>query len=158
MCLACHACLLPLASTQVPRVLSVFLAARSRGDARIAASCCTADIECVGPLGSTRGLASAMETFFSKKWNSNAKTVVDLYPEPGSQAARGGGGINGGGGGGAVLRGKSGVGYGGESLRWRRKLIIDRSFGRSVKLEQRFTLLYLPADGLRIDRLEVIRK
>ena len=46
-----------------------------------AAACCTIDLECVGPLGSTKGLSDAKTTYFYRPSHAGARVVVHLAPD-----------------------------------------------------------------------------
>ena len=124
----------------VPHCLSDFVAARERGDMTAAAACCTIDLECVGPLGSTKGLSDAKTTYFYRPSHAGARVVVHLAPdrsrkEPANTKAS-------------------------QPTMWKREVEIDMEgpFGAVVLVEQRFTVSYASAHGPRISRVEIIRR
>ena len=129
----------PIRAEVVPQVLAAFIEARAIGDLRAASACCTDDVECVGPLGSTRGLRAARERFFHRPSHAGARVVVELAPEP--------------------RRPTDEIGEHGESARWKRVVEIEMApFGAFVQLEQRFVVSYASAHGPRVARVEVTRK
>ena len=77
------------ASQQVPRVLLTFIAARYDGDCEAAAACCTDNIECTGPLGTTRGRTEVQSKLFFRPWgNADAKVLTPLSVQPGRMRCR----------------------------------------------------------------------
>ena len=120
------------ASQQVPRVLLTFIAARYDGDCEAAAACCTDNIECTGPLGTTRGRTEVQSKLFFRPWgNADAKVLTPLKRAAGADEV------------------------------WSREVEVQHGMGlMHTVIQQRFTLVAdaTTKDALRVAKVEVSLK